>query len=63
MTKIAIVIDGERTYPILRLEGKYRIDFGGSVGMSDPLSFKRDTEAIAWFRKTFSSDIATVLEA
>lgn len=51
MTKLAIVLDGEQIYPIFRHEGRYHIDFGGSVGLSVPFDFKSDTEAIKWFRK------------
>ena len=51
MTKIAIIIDGEYEYPIFRDKGLYHIDFGGAVGMSDPLEFENDVKAISWLRK------------
>lgn len=63
MTKIAIVLDGERIYPILRHEGAYHIDFGGAVGLSVPLRFNRDTEAINWFRKALRDHKVVALGA
>ena len=59
MVKIAIVVDGDYIYPIYRHEGMYHIDLGGEVGLSDPLPFKRDTEAINWLRKTIAAGIET----
>lgn len=56
MAKIAIIVDGDRVYPILRIDGAYYVDFGVSVGLSDPLYFKRDTEAINWLRKAMSNN-------
>ena len=57
MTKIAIIVDGDRVYPILRHKGAYHVDFGGSVGLSDAFSFKRDTEAINWLRNALTSHV------
>lgn len=61
MTKIAIVLDGEQIYPIIRHEGAYHIDFGGAVGLSAPMHFERDTEAINWFRKVMQGNQAHVV--
>ncbi len=55
MTKLAIVLDGSRKYEILRLSGLYYVDFGGSLGLSGPFSFSRDTEAIKRVRKAILS--------
>lgn len=63
MTKIAIVLDDERIYPIIRHEGMYHVDFGGNVGMSAPMAFKRDTEAINWFRRALLGNRKMVQEA
>lgn len=63
MTKIAIIVDGDLVYPILRIDGMYCVEFGRSVGRSDLFSFKNDVEAINWFRKAFSRGVATVREA
>lgn len=52
MTKIAIVVDGDHTYPVYRTNGTYTIDFGGRNGMSEALKFPTDVKAINWFRKT-----------
>jgi len=57
MTKIAIVLDGDYIYPIFRDKGMYHIDLGGAVGLSDPLPFKSDTEAINWLRKAVAEGI------
>lgn len=51
MTKIAIIIDGDYVYPVYRIEDKYHIDLGNSVGMSGPFEFKSDVKAITWLRK------------
>ena len=53
MLKIAIVVDGEYSFPIYKEGEHYYIDFGGSFGMSDPLSFESDTKAISSLQKAF----------
>lgn len=55
MTKIAIAVDGEWAYPIYRHNGKYHIDFGGAVGLSDPLTFDSDVKAIRYLQKHVAS--------
>jgi len=56
MTKIAIVVDGDYGFPIYRENGFYYIDLGGSLGMSDPLSFESDVKAITTLREAYEND-------
>ena len=56
MDKIAIVVDGEWEYPIYRDNGKYYIDMGGAMGMSEPLDYPSDTKAIAHLQSVIESD-------
>ncbi len=51
MVKIAIVIDGDYEFPVYRTDGKYSIDLGGAIGMSDPIVFESDTKAIRYFNE------------
>ena len=54
MVKIAIIVDGDWTYPIYRDNGSYKVDFGGSVGMCGPFSFPNDTKAISYLQNAAS---------
>ena len=56
MTKIAIIVDGDYEFPIYRDEGLYLVDLGGSFGMSDPLFFSSDVEAIVALREAYEDD-------
>lgn len=56
MVKIAIVVDGDYAFSIYKDNGYYYIDLGGSFGMSDPLSFERDTKAISELQKAYYND-------
>ena len=47
MTKIAILVDGDQNYPLYREKDAYFIDFGGSLGRSEPFSYPSDTKAIS----------------
>ena len=55
MAKIAIILDGDRIYPIFRENGRYYIDFGGNTGRSKPMDFPNDTKAINWLREAVAT--------
>ena len=56
MVKIAVIVDGDYEFPIYRHDGEYFVDLGGSLGMSDPLYFESDTEAISTLQKAYEND-------
>ena len=56
MVKIAIVVDGEDTYPIYRENGAYRIDMGPAMGVSEPMSFPSDAKAIKFLQDAIEYD-------
>ena len=57
MTKIAIAVDGDFAFPIYRKDGKYCIDFGGAIGMSDLIEFENDVKAIRYLHKVVADGI------
>ena len=56
MVKIAIVVDGDYSLPIYKDNGLYYIDFGGAMGMSDPLEFESDVKAISHLQNAYYND-------
>ena len=57
MREIGTVSKDDWSYPVLLDdEGFYRIDLGGSYGLSDPFEFDNDDKALDFFTKKLDEE-------